>query len=142
MLLIFGIVLMIVGGLMVFINYRNRRNPEETKVYKRGVEYAEAYTKPFKCKIVGCSSGLAGTYTTIQVLAEGTDTYRVRYGCKENDIGKVRIYYRHKENPFDFVPDYLVYNADVKYLRRRWLFGMIGGCVVILLGIMVITFGI
>ena len=83
MFLIFGIVLMIVGGLMVFINYRNRRNPEETKVYKRGVEYAEAYTKPFKCKIVGGSSGLAGTYTTIQVLAEGTETYRVRYGCKE-----------------------------------------------------------
>ena len=140
--IIFGVILIVVGGFMIFLNYQNRQHPTETKVYQRAAALAEVYTKPWKCKIVGHSSGLAGTYTTIQVIAEGSETYRVPFSCKDDEVGRTRVYYRHKENPFDFVPDYMIYGADVKYLMRRWLFAMMGGVLIVLVGVLFIVFSL
>lgn len=137
--IIIGLVFIGIGVGMIWFFVRRFKDPEAAKSYQRASELAEEYTIPMRCRIENCVYGF-NPYTEISVLAEsGHRVYRVPVSSKESDLGMVRIFYRHKEEPTAFVPDYMIFDSDVKYLKRKSVIGVLIGALVICAGFVVMV---
>ena len=137
--IIIGLVFIAIGVGMIWFFVRRFKNPEAAKTYQRAAELAEEYTIPMKCRIERCVYGF-NPYTEISVVSDrGHRIYRVPVSSKESDLGMVRIFYRHKDEETAFVPDYMIFDSDVKYLKRKSIIGILIGGLVICTGFVIMV---
>lgn len=134
---VIGLLLFVTGLVTGFHFMKLFRDPTSSKRYQKASLLAEEYTIPVKCRIERCVYGFS-PYTEISLLSQPRGPrYKVPVMTKESELGAVHLFYRHQEEETSFVPDYMVYDADVKYLKQKAFIGMLLSMLVACAGILI-----